>query len=376
MAVIQPKILYIINNIEWFWSHRLPLAKGAQESGYRVLVAASGIDEKESARLVAQGFDPVPLPPSDRITSPATVLANVLAIRKAMKAYNPTILHAITIKYAFLSGLAGLGLRVRTVHTIAGLGYLFSGNGWKPRLLRLIAALPLKLALGGAQIIFQNPDDRAILIGGGFVRERDTHLIRGSGVDLEQFAYALPPENQTPLILMATRLLHDKGVSVFIEAAKILHAEGVKARFQIAGGEVTSNPLAITAAQMNAMIAGSPVEWLGKVADMPGLLKACHLFVYPSWYREGIPKVLLEAAATGRAIITTDHPGCREVVEPGANGFLVPIKDAQATAGAIQAILKHPENITLMGKLSRARAESEFGTGRIVSETLAVYNKA
>lgn len=369
-------VLYIINNIEWFWSHRLPLALAAKEAGYKVIVAAARVDEHEKSKLAAHGFTAENLPDADAIASPITVLKNILALRALIKKHQPDILHAITIKYAFLAGLAALGIKVKRVHTIAGLGYLFSGNAFKPALLRMLAALPLKVALSGAEIIFQNPDDRNILVGRGFVKNSRTHLIRGSGVDLGQFAVSPVPQEDRPLVLMATRLLHDKGVAVFVEAAKILEARGVHARFEIAGGEVTSNPLAITKAQMEAMIAGSPVTWLGKVSDMPALLRACALFVYPSWYREGIPKVLLEACASGRGIVTTNHPGCREAVTDGVNGRLVPVKDAEATARAIEDILADPEVLGAMGRASRTKAESEFDVQKIVRETLEVYKKA
>lgn len=365
------KILYIINNIDWFWSHRLPLALAAQKAGYEVMVAASHVDAAQRQKLEARGFTGVSLPPADAITSPLTVLNNIKAIYDVLKMHRPDITHVITIKYAFLAGLAALLFpKIKVVHTIAGLGYLFSGNDVKPRVLRLIATLPLKLALRGASIIFQNPDDRGLMIECGFVRKEKSHLIRGSGVDITEFSYTPPPDDDKPLVLMATRLLHDKGVAVFIEAAKII---GDKARFQIAGGEVTSNPLAITKGQMEAMVKDSPVEWLGRVADMPALIRQCAIFVYPSYYREGIPKVLLEAASIGRPIVTTDHPGCREVVEDGVNGFLVPVKDANATAEATLELLQNPALREKMGKASRVRAENEFNVERIVTETLTVY---
>jgi glycosyltransferase involved in cell wall biosynthesis len=368
------KILYIINNIDWFWSHRLPLALAAKEAGYEVIVAAAHVDAGQKARLEAHGFTGETLPDADRITSPLTVLANILAIAGLIRKHKPTLMHVITIKYAFLAGLAARlfpGLKV--VHTIAGLGYLFSSNDVKPATLRLIASLPLGWALRGAQIIFQNPDDRDLLIKRGFTDAAHAHLIRGSGVDTAEFKIAPAPSPKPPLVLMATRLLHDKGVAVFIEAAKIMLEKGVKARFQIAGGEVTSNPLAISKDQMEAMVEGTPVEWLGRVEDMPALLAECAVFVYPSYYREGIPKVLLEAAASGKPIVTTDHPGCREVVEDGVNGFLVPVRNASATAEAARRILEDAALRASMGKASRRKAEEEFNIGKIVTETLAVY---
>lgn len=368
------KILYIINNIDWFWSHRLPLALAAKKEGYEVIVAAARVDDAQKTRLAEQGFTGENLPDADRITSPFTVLINIFAIARLIRKHKPDILHVITIKYAFLAGLAAKIAPVpRLVHTIAGLGYLFSSDDFKPRLLRLIAGWPLRTALAGADLIFQNPDDRDLMIGRGFADAGRAHLIRGSGVDIAEFKASTPPAGKKPLVLMATRLLHDKGVAVFIEAAKIMEEKGVKARFQIAGGEVTSNPLAITKAQMEAMVEGSPVEWLGKVEDMPALLAECAVFVYPSYYREGIPKVLLEAAASGKPIVTTDHPGCREAVEDGVNGYLVPVRSALGTAEAARKILEDADLAARMGKASRRRAEAEFNVAKIVSETLAVY---
>ncbi|MCD8496943.1 MAG: glycosyltransferase [Alphaproteobacteria bacterium] len=212
-----------------------------------------------------------------------------------------------------------------------------------------------------------------LMIKRGFTDETHAHLIRGSGVDITEFKTAPLPQDKKPLVLMATRLLHDKGVAVFIEAARIMTEHGIKARFQIAGGEVTSNPLAISKEQMEAMVEGKPVEWLGKVDDMPALLAECAVFVYPSYYREGIPKVLLEAAASGKPIVTTDHPGCREAVEDGVNGFLVPVRNALKTAEATQKILEDGKLQKAMSKASRNRAEEEFNVAKIVTETLDVY---
>lgn len=368
------KILYIINNIDWFWSHRLKLALSAKEAGYEVIVAAAHVDASQKARLETYGFIGENLPDADRITSPLTVLSNVIAIALLINKHKPALMHVITIKYAFLAGLAArLFPGVKIVHTIAGLGYLFSSDAFKPWALRRIASLPLRWALQGAEIIFQNPDDRDLLIKRGFTDEAHAHLIRGSGVDTDEFQIAPVPADKPPLVLMATRLLHDKGVAVFIEAAKIMVEKGVKARFQIAGGEVTSNPLAISKSQMEAMVEGTPVEWLGRVDNMPALLAECKVFVYPSYYREGIPKVLLEAAASGKPIVTTDHPGCREVVEHGVNGFLVPTRNALATAETAYRILADDLLCAAMGQASRRKAEQEFNIGKIVTETLAVY---
>lgn len=362
------KILYVINHPDWFWSHRLPLARGARKSGYDVLVAMRGASGDQ--KLKAEGFTGMDLPPSP--------LSIIFSLRRMIKNQKPDIVHAITLKYVFLTGLACFGLSVHRVYTIAGLGYLFSGEGAKPKMLRLLIAPFLKSILKSsrARVIFQNPDDLQIMVHRSFVRAENCRLIRGSGVDLAQYNPGNNAEADPPLILMPTRLVRDKGVAVFIEAARILKSRGVKARFQIAGGIDAHNPNAFSESEIRALISDGAAEWLGRVSDMAALYAGASLIVYPSYYREGIPKVLLEACAMGKAIITTDHPGCREAAAHNENGLLVPVKNAAATTEAIEILLNDPDLRRRMGAKSRERAEREFDVQIIVRETLAVYKTA
>ncbi|MGB0719737.1 MAG: glycosyltransferase family 4 protein [Bdellovibrionales bacterium] len=368
----KKKLLYVINHMDWFWSHRLPLAVGARDAGWDVSVCAYGA--ADDTRLAEYGFRGIDLPQSGN--GALSVGRLVIALRGIIARETPDLVHAITLKYAFMAGLAALFCpRLRMVHTLAGLGYLFSGEGVKPKILRTLIGPFLKLALSGAykRIIFQNPDDQALMIRRSFVDADRTHLIRGSGVDTKAFACVEEPAQNPPVITMPTRLVHDKGVAVFIEAAKTLAAQGVTAVFHIAGGEAPHNPNGIGADEMRDMIKGSPVMWLGKVADMPRLYAEANLIVYPSYYGEGVPKVLLEAAATSRAIITTDHPGCREAVTHDTNGLLVPIKDSDALADAIATLLADPRRRAAMGRTGRQRAEEEFDVSKVVAMTLEVY---
>ncbi len=372
-----PKLLYVINHPDWFWSHRLPLARGAQEAGWDVGVAFTGASKDE--KLAAQGFTGHELPPSESGFLLFTVLKTLWAMHRLIAQEKPEVVHAITLKYAFMAGIAArLQRDVKIVHTIAGLGYLFSGEGTKPKLLRGLVGPLLKFALKypRAQVIFQNPDDETLMVRRGFVRPSQCHLIRGSGVDLKAFAKTPLPDDEAPIVLLPTRLVHDKGIAVFIEAARIVKAQGVNARFQIAGGITHNNPLAISQIEMENMVADGAAEWLGKVTDMPALYKASTLICYPSYYGEGVPKVLLEAAAIGRPIITTDHAGCREAVRDGQNGLLVPIKDANACAEAIIELLSDRAKCASMGSASRKMAEEIFDVRLIVKTTLSVYQTA
>lgn len=372
------KILYVINHMDWFWSHRLPLAQGAKARGYHVIVAATGASQ--DTKLKEMGFEGAELPAADQGFGPAQLLKIICAISVLLAKHKPDIMHAITIKYAFLAGLAArLHSKTRPVFTIAGLGYLFSGEGLKPKILRTLITPYLWYALRHkkGEVIFQNPDDRDIMVSRGFARTAQTHLILGSGVDISAFDSAEEPDDSTqPVVVMPTRLVHDKGVAVFVEAARLLKERGMDARFQIAGGLTAHNPLAISKDEMEEMVKDGATEWLGKIEDMPALLQSAHVIAYPSYYREGIPKVLLEACAIGRAIVTTDHPGCREAVHHGENGLLVPIKDPQTTANAIELLLKDGTKRKAMAAQSRKRAENAFDVNLIVDQTLKVYDFA
>lgn len=361
------KILYVINHIDWFWSHRLPLAKGAQDAGHDVHVAVNGAEnDKKLGQNSFKGHD---IPEK-------SIIKIVLDLNSIIKSEKPAIIHAITLKYAFICGILSLFYpKICFIHTIAGLGYVFSGNGFKPKLLRAILSQIFKIIFQrkNTKLIFQNPDDQNIFLSRHYCSPEQCYLIRGSGVDLQQFPFTPEPENNPPIILMPTRLLHDKGIAVFIEAAKILEKDRIQARMQIAGGISETNPAAISEQDMQSMLKGSNVEWLGKVSNMPALYASCTCVAYPSYYREGVPKVLLEAAATGRAIITTNHPGCREAVNDGENGLLIPVKDAVALAEAIKNLLEHPKLRHTMGQKSRTLAEDIFDVKKIVKETLKVY---
>lgn len=369
----QKSLLYIINHPDWFWSHRLPLAAGARDAGYRVLVAMPG--GSHDKKLIEHGFTGFDLPEASGVGG---VFKTIPAVRRLIAEQRPDLVHAITLKYAFMTGLAALIARqsnVHVVHTVAGLGYLFSGEGVKPKILRTVIGPFLRCALSGEnmRVIFQNPDDLDLLVTRGFVRRERTALIRGSGVDTDVFRPAIQEEENPPIVLMPTRLVRDKGIAVFVEAARILKKQGVNARFQIAGGVSSGNPLAITEAEMRDLCADGAVEWLGKITDMPGLFSRVALVAYPSHYREGVPKVLLEAAAMGKAIVTTDHPGCREAVAHGVNGLLFPVRDAAACAAAIRNLLDDPERRAAMGRAGRGRAVAEFDAKHIVGQTLDVY---
>lgn len=368
------KILYIFDANDW--GSRIPVAQAALERGHDVMLGLIGGDEKTAqqhnfnTRIIHKKTGSFGLSSFFNLTG---------QIRDLVRDEKPDIIHAVTLKYAFTGAIAALrNPNIHKVFTLAGLGYMFHGNSAKSDILRagLKPVLSFLFKRPNTTLIFQNPDDMNTMISRGYVNAEKCALIRGSGVDLTRFAQsAAAEENAAPIVLMPTRLVHEKGIAVFIEAAKILRRQGVNAIFRIAGGETSHNPKAIQRDEMLGMLGGSDVEWLGRVSDMPALLSRAALIVYPSYYGEGIPRVLLEACAAGKAIITTDHTGCREAVTHGLNGLLVPIKDPQATADAIAQLLGDPQTRKAMAAQSKARAAEEFDIQKIAQQTVALYDR-
>lgn len=373
---MKNKILYIFDARDW--RSRMPLAHAAKESGYDVSLALIGAQVDPSVVDEAKGFATYFVVLDDAQMGGRQLYSLVSQLRGLLLKVKPAVVHAVTLKYAFACGLARIGVRDgAAVYTLAGLGYLFRSTSMKAKIIRSCLKPVLRMVLSSpkTKVVFQNPDDLALMVETGYVAQDHAVLIKGSGVDLKRFVYV--PERRDdvlPLVLMPTRLVKEKGLDIFIEAARILEEKGLQARFQIAGGEIAHNPRSISAEQMCEMIKGTPVEWLGRVVDMPGLLAQAAVIVYPSYYGEGIPRVLLEAAAVGRPIVTTDHPGCREAVDDGVSGVLVPVRDALATADAIEPLLFDPDGRTQMGIAARAKAEAEFDSEIIAKQTVKVYS--
>ncbi len=371
---LASKILYIFDQGDW--QSRMPVAIAAKEAGHDVVIALIGSADITNP---PKGFETVHIKSPAGQMNARALPGMVKQLRRLILEQQPSMVHAVTLKYSFFTGLAALPFKgLHKIYTLAGLGYLFRSSDAKARIMRAMLAPLLKhvLKAEGATLIFQNSDDLALMIELGYADQARSILIRGSGVPLDKFNAAPEPESEAPLVLMPTRLVHEKGVHIFVEAARLIKAAGIPARFQIAGGETKHNPKAISREEMLRLTSDGTVEWLGRVEDIPALLEQSALIVYPSYYGEGIPRVLLEACAAGRAIITTDHPGCREAVDDGENGLLVPIKDVKATAEAMKEILRDRAKRAAMGEKSRIKAQDEFAIEHVVRDTIAVYGRA
>ena len=370
------RILYVVN-IGWFFlSHRLSLAIAAKNEGFDVHVAC-GIDhpdEEEAIRRNGLKFHRLSLSRASR--SPIGEARVILEMLQLFRRLRPSVIHLVSIKPVIYGGvLARFSSNAKIVSAISGLGYVFSASGLAWGVARAAIRLAYRVALGGmsTNVIFQNRDDMASFVEAGIIPARKARLIRGSGVDLSEFT-AVPEPVGLPKVVLAARMLRDKGVLDFIEAARLLRQEGVACRFVLVGGIDRDNPAALSAADLAAAAGSAGVDWIGHTSDMAGEFQSAHIVCLPS-YREGLPKSLLEAAASGRPMVATDVPGCREVVVDGVTGFLVPPQSPAALVVALRILIEDKALRQRFGKNARALCEKEFGIESVVAETLTLYGE-
>lgn len=378
------RLLIVVQEALFFTTHRLPVGRAMQQRGWSVHVAAPE-DPTIAAQLAAEGFTFHPIPLIRSRQNPIAEMRLLLVLAGLYLRLRPDLVHLVSVKPVVWGGVAARLLSLpAVVHAITGLGYVFIHAGSSaPRsklglLRRLLEAL-YRLALGhrNSLTIFQNGDDRAVFETRGLVPAGRSVMIRGCGVDMRVFAAQPEPvidDSNPPVVMFPARLLGDKGVREFVAAAEQLRAEGVKARFVLVGRPDPDNKTDVGATALQGWVARGIVEYWGFSQDMPAMLARAHVVVMPS-YREGLPRGLIEAAAVGRAIVTTDVPGCREVVRHEENGLLVPVREGRATADAIRRLLNDPALRQRLAMRGREIAESEFSVEHFVDASLAAYDR-
>ena len=371
----NPLILYVVNIPRFFVSHRLPLALAARERGFEVHVATS-VQDKQSLRKISDNhIEAHAIPLSQHGINPIAELRTVLALRKLYRRLRPDLLHHVSIKPVLYGGIAArLTGQMAVIHAMSGLGYVFVSDDAKAALLRAITLPLFRAASAGSRtrMIFQNPDDLERFAKRGLITREKARLVLGSGVDEQAFSPRDEPVSGLPVVLFAGRLLWQKGVGAFVEVARRLRG---KARFRVVGYEEESNPLNVSAWQLRAWSEEGLIEWCGKRDDMPQVYAESNIVCLPSTYGEGIPKVLIEAAACGRACVTTDTPGCREIVRHGENGLLAPPGDLDALTAAVEQLIENPALRHQMGAKGRETVLEGFTLRQVSDETIALYRQ-
>jgi len=368
------RLMFVVNNPAFFMSHRVPVALAAQRAGYDVHVAT--MDGPAVADIQALGMTHHAIPMTRSGKHPLQELGTLLALLRLFRRVRPDVVHLVTIKPVLYGGIAARLARVPgMVAAISGLGFVFLSQSLKMRMVRAVVARLYRVALGhpNSRVIFQNTSDRDKLKSLGAVRDEQVVIIRGAGVDLN--AYRALPEPPAPpvVVTMVARLLRDKGVQEFVQAASLLRERGVPVTMQLVGGVDAGNPASATQAEVEAWQREGAVQALGERSDIAELYAACHIAVLPS-YREGLPKSLIEAAACGRAVVTTDVPGCRDAIEPNETGLLVPVRDARALADAIERLAEDAALRQSMGAAGRVLAEREFNIERVARIHVELYD--
>jgi glycosyltransferase involved in cell wall biosynthesis len=370
----QPK-LFLVVNVDWFFlSHRLPIALEALKKGYEVTVFT--IDTGKKKEIESYGLRCISLPTSRSGTNIFQELKVIILLWRFYKNEKPEIVHHVAIKPVTYGSIVCRFLKIKNVtNALSGMGFLFA-NPETVSIVRQIVLFLFKVAFKNPSLkfIFQNDDDKEIVINSGVVDRNQCHIIKGSGVPLDEFSYS--PENTEGVIryLLPARMLKDKGVVEFVEAAKMVSLKYPnKAEFILAGAIDMENKAGIPETQIKEWEAEGHVKYIGFQTDMVNTVRHANVIVLPS-YREGLPKSLIEACAIGRAIITTDVTGCRDVVKEGVNGLIVPAKNAKALADAIEKLLFDSTLRSKMGNEGRKIAENEFSLQGVIDKTFYIYS--
>lgn len=368
------KIVYVVNEGSFFLSHRRALAVEALRQGAEVLVVC-GIGTGEQALAQAQlPYRAVPLSRSG--FNPLRELRTILALYRVYRDERPDLVHHVTIKPVLYGTVLARWTGVpAVVNAVPGMGFVFTRRGWLAAIRRAFVNLFYRLAMShpNMQVIFQNAEDQQSFIANRILDRRHATLIRGSGVDLDEFSCRPEPEGPITFMLVG-RMLRHKGVVEFVDAARMVKAKHPDWRFQLVGDVDQGNPASLSRAQVQARHDAGDVEWLGKRGDVAQLMAAAHVICLPS-YREGLPKTLLEGAASGRAMIASDIAGCREVVTDWVTGLIVPARESEPLAAAMLRLGEDGELRRRLGRAAREKAEAVFSIEDVVRHTFRVYDK-
>jgi glycosyltransferase involved in cell wall biosynthesis len=371
MGVIKRRAFFIYNTAFYLHRFRQQLIERVRDEGYQP-VAVVPYNKDDWDQLTRLGVELIHLPIVDQRLSPLADIRMMLYLYRLFKKYRPGFVFSFTAKPVIFGSLAAHYAGVPAIASmIVGLGILYSRDTVRAKLARFLLNALYRIALPKNDcVFFQNGDDLELFTKTKrFAPPSRAHLVNGSGVSLVQFSYKEPRPQGNVTFLCATRRIREKGIREFVEAAIRVSGETKSARFRLVAPR-DNLPNTLADSELDALLAGTPVEYVQEKVDMVQELHNADVFVLPSYYREGIPRVVLEAMACGRAIITTDMPGCRETVSQGTNGFLVPPRDSVALANAMMEFTQKPALCREMGKQSRVIAEQRFDVHQVTQQIL------
>jgi len=374
-SLVGKHILYVVTEDWYFCTHRLSLAVEAARVGCKVSLATHVSKYGDKIRSHKITIHEIPFYRGSR--NPLSDLRTFFALYRLYRKVRPDIIHHISLKPVVVGSLAAIFARSpHVVNALTGLGYVFSSDSWNIRLLRKIILHLLKIVLNHSNwvVIFQNSGDLEELSRSRIIRGGLTVLIRGSGVDLGQYRPGdfLPG---MPIAMFAGRLLRSKGVEEFVQACRLINKEGQCIRCVLVGFLDPINPSTLDYRLIDKWINLGLIEWWGFREDMPEVINQARLVCLPTYYGEGLPKVLLEAAACGRPVIATDIPGCREIIHDGKTGLLIPPRDYKALATAIKRLIVDPDLCRYMGENARRLVADKFSIEKVNQDTLKLYER-
>lgn len=372
----MPKKLFIVVNQDFFFlSHRLPIGIAAKESGYDVTIVSE--DTGVSNKIREAGLKTINLPINKAGTNIKEESKTFLFLYRLFRREKPDIVHLVGLKTILWGSLACRLAGVKgIVSAVCGLGVLFDEEHAQSIMSRsILKVLRFTHRRKNTKVIFQNNDDKALFLSSKIVKEDQCAFTNGSGINLQNYDYTPEPTDGIIKVIFTARMVEDKGTMVLIDAAKKLEAEYKgQVQFLLCGG-LDTNPNGITKEMLESRCDGEYIQWLGHRKDVLDLLKQSHIMAFPSWYREGLPKSVIEAEAIGRPIVTTDSVGCRDTVIDGYNGFIVPIKNSGALAFAIKRLIDDAELRQKLGRNARAFAVRQFDINDVVRVHLGVYSE-
>ena len=372
MKYSRPKLLFVVTEDWYFVSHRLALAIAARSAGYDVAVATRV--SEHGATIHDAGIDLHPVNFNRGGMRPLEEAARLASLVSLYRRVAPDIVHHVALKPVIYGALAARMTRVpAVVNALGGLGYVFSSDSHRANIIRLAVHPVMRLALGlrTSRLVLQNSGARDRMLSAGLVDSKRVRLIRGAGVDPSQYIQ-VNPETQPPLAILPARLLRDKGVGEFIDAIRLLRNRGIRARFALVGRPDPMNPASFTNEEIDRWTSEGIVENWGWRDDMANVYAQAQIVCLPS-YHEGLPKSLLEAAASGCAIIASDIPGCREIIREGETGLLTPPKDSGALANGLQVLIEDARLRQRLGLSARNLVSNDFSSSKVAEETLQVY---